>query len=131
VQPLTTKQKTRIKYILAAGLFYLAYVLHPITLEGAAIAIQDSAGSAVGYLAGHRDVARGKIEIEVSGLRTARSDKLLESRYGIKTRSLGCAVSYYKMGYERSYWKVVAEAMHKKYGRDVFAECWRDSDRRR
>jgi hypothetical protein len=80
-----------------------------------------------GRFAARRDVARGQY-VELSyGLPPEwlpEYARLLRARYGVELRSVaGCIVSEELIAYVNGYDEISADAVNRKFGRDVFKEC--------
>jgi hypothetical protein len=56
--------------------------------------------------------------------------RLLQKKYGIPTRKVAlCIVSHSLVTYADTYNEVMAERAKRKFGHDVFKECWDDARR--
>ena len=84
-----------------------------------------------GMFAAWLDGCRGRHEIKVRGLGSEWNreyERLLSERYGIRFRSRGgCLVSPSERWYDDGYNSVVQARIEAQFGKDVFAECYRDA----
>jgi len=84
-----------------------------------------------GKLTARYDVHQGHYYILAYGLApAARAEyaRLLNERYGIELRKVAdCIVSESLISYVDNYDHVSAAAAKRKFGHDVFEECWKDA----
>ena len=87
-----------------------------------------------GQLAARFDVARGHYKLLVYGLPPSSRpeyERLLRERYNIAVHTAAyCIVSREMIAYVQSYDEVSAAAANRKFGHDVFKECWEEASRR-
>jgi hypothetical protein len=111
------------RFALIAG---LAIVVSPV--------IWRSTAGARGNLQARYDVARGHYKVLQYGLPTLGFSEyraLLLRRYGVDVQPKGCVLTELSGPYSGSYNRVAVAAINKKFGHDVFAECWSDATRER
>jgi hypothetical protein len=97
-----------------------------------ALALGWSATAATrGKLTARYDVHQGHYYILAYGLAPAeRAEyaRLLKQRYGIELRKVAdCIVSESLVAYVDNYDHVSAAAAKRKFGHDIFEECWKDA----
>ena len=78
-----------------------------------------------GQMQAQSDVSEGKLRLLSWGLIYTTDwgvayERLLESRYGIKSVAVGCVVSDGRLADWKAYNAVMEDAIYRKYGRDVF-----------
>jgi len=77
------------------------------------------------------DIYRGHYEVQGYGLPDPwrpEYTRLLQERYGIKFRTVAlCIVSRTLVAYVDSYDSVSTAAINRKFGHDVFQECWQEA----
>lgn len=87
--------------------------------------------SARGDLVARYDVSRGHYEVQGYGLPDPwrpEYARLLQERYGVKFRTVAlCIVSRTLVAYVDSYDSVSTAAINRKFGHDVFEECWQEA----
>jgi len=86
------------------------------------------AAPVIGYIAAHRDVHAGKIELLGYGLTKkpgpTPSLALLNLKYSTGFKSVGgCVVSRWTSMYVSAYNSVITNVAHKRYGKNIFIEC--------
>lgn len=86
-----------------------------------------------GRLVAEIDVRNGHYELQTYGLPVSwrpEFARLLSERYGISEHVIGgCTVSPSQRAYANAYDQVVAAAVNRKFGKDVFMECATDAKR--
>ena len=86
-----------------------------------------------GQLTARFDVARGHYKVLTYGLPSALRPeyaRLLKERYGIELETVaGCIVSQSLLSYVHCYNKISVAAANRKFGHDVFEECWEDANK--
>jgi hypothetical protein len=89
--------------------------------------------SARGELVARYDISRGYYEVQGYGLPDPwrpEYARLLQARYGVKFRTVAlCIVSRTLVAYADSYDTVSIAAINRKFGHDVFEECWQEARR--
>jgi hypothetical protein len=100
----------------------------------ACVALWQLAAQIRGHLAARFDVARGCYKLLVFGLPpSSRPEyaRLLQERYKITVHVTAyCIVSQQMIAYVESYDDVSVAAANRKFGHDVFKECWEEANRR-
>lgn len=100
-----------------------------VILIGAGVAVPKLALAYESWRGGRQarnDVSIGHFEIQTGGLpgpAYREFVRLLNERYGVSYKNFGCVSTETQETYRRSYNQVMEEALWKKYGKDIFAEC--------
>src|SRR3954452_713817 len=91
-------------------------------------ALWSATASARGEMVARYDISRGHYEVQGYGLPDPwrpEYARLLQERYRVKFRTVAlCIASRTLVTYVDSYDTVSTAAIHRKFGHDVFEECW-------
>jgi len=117
---------------LAAALTVLLIILAFFAVETISVTLWPRyVDPVMARLVARRDIAVGRYRMLELGLPPPwlpKYEQLLAQRYGIGSqRVAGCIVTPSQLAYVESYNEAVEAALNRKYGRDVFDECYHDA----